>query len=215
MVKEIYGKKIGMTQLFSEDGDMSAVTLIEVEPVYLLDKFEHASGPKARIGCFKLKPNQVKKLKKPLRGYFSKLKVVPYRLIREVDVVVEQKEAKDSKEVKDSKEIGVELFKPGDLVDVQALTKGKGFAGGMKRHGWSGQPKSHGSTTHRRLGSAGASAYPSRIIKGISMPGHMGAVLRTVKNLKVLKVDQSKNIIFLKGCVPGSRGVTLRLRKLS
>ena len=101
------------------------------------------------------------------------------------------------------------------MVDVRAKTKGKGFAGGMRRHGWSGQPRSHGSTTHRRIGSAGASAYPSRIIKGLNMPGHMGNSFRTTKNLRVVKVDKEKDLLFVSGSIAGARGALVCIKKVS
>jgi large subunit ribosomal protein L3 len=227
MVKEFYGKKIGMTQVFSDQGELIAVTLVEVEPGYVLDKVVYPSKTKVRIGCYKVAENRINKVKKPIRGYFDKFKIAPYSLIREVDIEEEaekkpQKTENEtsnsetpSKETKDPREIGIGMFNPGDYLNVQGTTKGKGFSGGMKRHGWAGQPKSHGSTTHRRLGSAGASAYPSRIIKGIGMPGHLGNAKRTVKKLKVLKVDSDKNILFIKGCIPGARGSRVALKKVS
>ncbi|MCF7908792.1 MAG: 50S ribosomal protein L3 [Candidatus Omnitrophica bacterium] len=260
MIKEIYGKKIGMTQTFDTEGNLSAVTLLEVEPVCLLDEINYPTKNRVRIGCFKLNGKKASKVKKPVAGYFNKVGAEAYKLIREVApqvgadfsflseksenkqlnqesvVSVEPTEAKSeelpkesvestessepqvqevSQEApKDKRQLGVDLFKEGDIVDVQAKTKGKGFSGGMKRWGWRGQPRTHGSTTHRRVGSVGASAYPSRIIKGIHMPGHLGNKFRTTKNLKVLKVDKDKNIIFVSGCVPGARGAVVRVRKI-
>jgi len=294
MIREIYGKKIGMTQVFSEEGDLIATTLVEVETACMLEKVDSPGGPKVRIGCFEILENKIKKIKKPAKGYFDKLGVSPYKLIREVeaepgaDFSFEQTDSSrvpsseqigseesssageagsvessgnaaaessqeqesaagevktsssdiDSKEQDSSgvdsnvevsagedtlqeskqekrnpREIGIEIFKEGDLVDVRARTKGKGFAGGMKRHGWHGQPKSHGSTSHRRIGSAGASAYPSKIIKGLGMPGHMGNRFRTARNLKISKIDSDKNILFIKGNIPGARGAVVKLRK--
>jgi len=277
MIREIYGKKVGMTQIFDEEGNLLPTTLIEVEPVYVLEKIEYPTQVKAKIGCFKIPEKKIGKVKRPVKGYFDKLEISPYKLIREVDIEKgadfsftpsnvandesqdqqpqeESKEAKSSQDVevvkaevqksasepkqegetkpdnetkgsekKDSakvkeptnpRQIGVEIFEVGEKVDVRAKTKGKGFTGGMKRHGWSGQPGSHGHTTHRRLGSAGASAYPSKIIKGLGMPGHMGNSPRTTKNLKVLKVDKDKDLIFLQGNVPGARGTVVSLRKI-
>ena len=207
MIKEIYGKKIGMTQNFDAEGNLSAVTLLEVEPVCLLEKVDYPTKSRVRIGCFKLSEPRASKLKKPLAGYFKKIGVKAYKLLKEV--------APEQVELELKSEIGVDLFKEGDIVDVQAKTKGKGFSGGMKRHHWSGQPRTHGSTTHRRVGSVGASAYPSRIIKGLHMPGHMGNGFRTTKNLKVVKVDKDKNILFISGCLPGARGAVVRLRKVT
>jgi large subunit ribosomal protein L3 len=254
MITEIYGKKIGMTQLFGANGDLEAATLIEIEPVYILEKVEYPSKVMARIGCFKLNPKQTEDVKKPLKGYFEKVGSPAYRLIREVAVSQEAdfsflsgpiaalppqaEEASDQKtesaqspqenqaseeagdsqqpspEQGDPREIGVEIFNEGDTVDVRAKTKGKGFAGGMRRHGWSGQPASHGSTTHRRIGSAGGSTFPARIIKGLGMPGHMGNVYATTKNLKVAKIDRAKNTILIKGSVPGARGTIVRIKKV-
>jgi len=264
MIKEIYGKKIGMTQIFDGEGNLIASTLIEVEPAYILEKVEYPGKDRARIGCFKLEGKKTSKVKKPIEGYFRKLSTSLYKLIREVEIEkdadfsfgtkdaentvtetsvipdetnkIEVKET-DSADVKgdvqtqessqhdktatekesnrkDPREVGVEIFKDGDVVDIQAKTKGRGFAGGMKRHGWSGQPASHGSTTHRRIGSVGASAYPSKIIKGINMPGHMGNSYRTIKNLKILKVDKENNLLFVQGSIPGARGVVVKLRKI-
>ncbi|MFA7677312.1 MAG: 50S ribosomal protein L3 [Candidatus Omnitrophota bacterium] len=268
MIKEIYGKKIGMTQVFDEAGNMLATTLIEIEPVYVLEKIEYPCGTKVKIGCFPINKLKASKVKKPIQGYFKKLGVDFYKYIREVtpeegadlsfgpkpsngpkiqqeakavsaeplnsEETVKEAKAQDSasqsqsakgkeeiketkkdlKETLDPRRIGVEIFKEGDIIDVRAKTKGKGFAGGMKRYGWAGQPGSHGSTTHRRIGSAGSSAYPSRIIKGLHMPGHMGDCFRTVKKLRVLNIDKDKNILFVNGCVPGSRGTVVKIIKV-
>lgn len=251
MIREIYGKKVGMTQVFDEEGSLLPTTLIEVEPVYVLEKVEYPTQTKAKIGCFKIEEKKIGKVKRPVKGYFDKLGISPYKLIREVDIEEgadfsftssdvqgqenetrqpqeESTEAKSSEgeevakaevqepasEPTDPRQIGVDIFEVGEKVDVRAKTKGKGFTGGMKRHGWSGQPGSHGHTTHRRLGSAGASAYPSKIIKGLGMPGHMGDSFRTTKNLKVLKVDKDKDLVFLQGNVPGARGTIVSLRKV-
>lgn len=230
MIKEIFGKKLGMTQIFSGEGDLVAVTLLEIEPVCLFEQIEYPSKKVVKIGFNKLEGRKISKLKKPVLGYFNKAGFGAYRFIREViarDEVKEEskpeqeteteenkeKAPKEKKPKNNKKELGVEIFKEGDIVNVRARTKGKGFAGGMKRHGWSGQPKSHGSMTHRRIGSAGASAYPSRIIKGLHMPGHMGNVNRTIKNLEVLKVDKEKSLLFVKGAVPGSRGTIVKVIK--
>jgi large subunit ribosomal protein L3 len=213
MLREIFGKKIGMTQIFNGDGNLKGVTLIEIEPVLLLDVVKYAKTIKVRIGCFKIGNNKISKVKKPVLGYFNKLGVSPYRLIREVEAekdsdlsFIEEKESKN-------REVGIEIFKDGEIVDVRAKTKGKGFAGGMRRHGWHGGPRSHGSTTHRRIGSAGASTYPARVIKGHRMPGHMGDVYRTTKNLKIVKIDKDKKLLFIEGSIPGSKGCIVKIRK--
>lgn len=207
MIREILGKKIGMTQIFDGEDHLIGVTVIEIEPVCVLEKITYPTKEKAKIGCFKVPEARINKVKKPLIGYFKKLGVPPYRMVKEV-------EFSSQEEFVPKKEVGVEIFQEGEKVDVQGRIKGKGFQGGMRRHGWKGQPKSHGSTTHRRIGSAGASTYPGRVIKGQRMPGHMGNVKRTVKNLRVVRVDIERKIIFLQGAVPGSIGSTLLIRKL-
>jgi 50S ribosomal protein uL3 len=269
MIKEIYGKKIGMTQVFSEEGEQIPITLLQIDPVCILEKIEYQNKSMARIGCFKIEGKKADKVKKPIKGYFNKLDVSYYKLIREVEIAegadlsflankapvagedaVAEKESDDKtpetpkgSEVKEeaaadenkepasqedtepkqadenkdnnssSRYVGIEMFSEGDIVKVQAVTKGRGFAGGMKRYGWAGQPRSHGHTTHRRVGSVGASAQPSRIIKGLHMPGHMGNVNRTIKNLKIVKVDKDKNILFVSGSMPGAKGALVKLKK--
>ncbi|MBD3246809.1 MAG: 50S ribosomal protein L3 [Candidatus Omnitrophica bacterium] len=309
MLKEMYGKKIGMTQIFDEEANAVPVTLIGVEPAYILEKKPGAEN-KVRIGCFELAETQHKKIRKPQLGYFRSLKTAAYRMIREVeadegidkvfspgqetpsqteepaspdesaDTQAEEKDSKpaaaethkqgaeekagdentkseekipeektdDSPEsapaedtenktekdasspetqnpgehkgeaqksgpAADSRRIGAEIFQENDIIDVRAKTKGRGFSGGMRRHGWSGQPKSHGSTTHRRIGSVGASADPSKIIKGLNMPGQYGNTYRTTKNLTILKIDPEKGLIFVKGAVPGPKGTLVRITR--
>ena len=263
MIKEIYGKKVGMTQIFGDTGDRLTTTLVEIEPVCVLEKIDYPKGAVAKIGCFKLSEKKADKVSKPIKGYFAKIGVPAYKLIKEVAVDKDASFSFDSKdeakiqqpseelaseandqnqapdESKESKvdepkegnepatseeveqkinrnprEFGVEIFKAGELLNIRAKSKGRGFAGGMKKYGWAGQPGGHGSTMHRRPGSIGASAYPSRVMKGKHMPGHMGDVFRTVKNLKILKVDQDKNLLFIEGSIPGSRGTLVKLSKV-
>jgi len=207
MIKEIVGKKLGMTQIFDEEARRRGVTVVEVEPVCILEKVEYPrKGLKARIGCFRVEESKIHGIRKPQRGYFEKLGVACYKMIKEVDVINPQ-------EVELKKEVGVEIFSEGEKVNVRAKTKGRGFQGGMKRYGWAGQPASHGSTTHRRIGSAGATTFPGRVIKGLHMPGHMGNKFVTIKNLEVVKVDKEKGIIFLEGAVPGPNGGLVYIKK--
>jgi large subunit ribosomal protein L3 len=207
MIKEILGKKIGMTQIFDEGGNVLGVTVIEVEPACLLEKISYSNKERIRIGCFKVGEVALSKVKKPQAGYFKKLGVSPYKVLKEVKFNAQE-------EFVPAKEVGVEIFQEGELVDVQSTSKGKGFQGGMKRHGWSGQRSSHGSTMHRRPGSIGASTYPARVVKGHRMPGHMGDALCVVKNLRVVKVDAERKMIFIEGSVPGSVGRTVSIRKI-
>lgn len=195
-----------MTQLFDEAGNCTGVTLVEIEPVCTLEKVTYPTKERVRIGVFKVPEKRLFRVKKPQAGYFKKLGSESYKMIKEVL-------PDPAQEFESLKKIGIELFSEGEKVDIQATVKGRGFQGGMKRHGWSGQPGGHGSTMHRRLGSAGACATPSKIIKGIKMPGHMGNCLRTIKNIEVLKIDKERNILFLKGSLPGSPNSVIKIRK--
>lgn len=195
----ILGKKIGMTQVFSEDNKMVAVTAIEAGPCPVLAvKDKHI-----QLGFDQACP---KRLKKPLLGYFTKLNITPRKLIREF-----LKEP--GKEYKIGEEMKVDLFKTGDFVDITGTSLGKGFQGGMKRWGWHGGPKTRGSTSHRRVGSLGSSTTPGRVWKGHHMPGHMGACRVTVQNLEVVKVDAQNNLLLVKGAVPGHRNNYLIIKK--
>lgn len=209
-----------MTQIFDKEGAFLGVTLVEIEPVHVLETFEHAGRKVARIGCFKCEEKKVDKIKKPVLGYFKKMGAAPYKLIREVELAAEIKESKDKAASDETspaevqKEFGVDIFSEGSVVDVKAKTKGRGFAGGMKRHGWHGGPASHGSMTHRRIGSNGANTDPGRVVRGHRMPGHMGDVWRVMKKLKVLKIDKEKNLVFISGSIPGHRGTVVSIRKI-
>lgn len=196
---KLLGKKIGMTQIFGDEGKIMAVTAIEAGPCVVMG----VNQKNVKVGYGLIKEN---KAKKPQAGEFRKLKLTPMRHIRELRIA-----DKDSYKVGD--EMKVDVFKEGDYVDVIGISIGKGFAGGMKRWGWYGTPMTHGSTSKRRIGSVGASSDPSRILKGKTMPGHMGAKKTTVQNLKVLKVDLANNILVVKGAVPGHRNALLEIRK--
>lgn len=195
----ILGKKIGMTQVFTEDSLMVAVTVIEAGPCPVLAvKDKHI-----QLG-FDLASS--KHLKKPLGGYFAKLNIAPCKLIREVS-------KEPNREYKAGEELKVDLFKPGDFVDITGISKGKGFQGGMKRWGWHGGPMTHGSTSHRRVGSLGSSTTPGRVWKGHHLPGHMGACRVTLQNLRIVKVDLQNNLLLVKGAVPGCRNSYLIIKK--
>jgi len=196
----ILGKKIGMTQVFTEDNKMVAVTAIEAGPCPILAVKEKY----LQLGFDD--PISKKHIKKPLLGYFTKLNIPPQKLIKEV---VRQ----PGKEYKVGEEIKVDLFKAGDFVDVSGISKGKGFQGGMKRWNWKGGPKTHGSTSHRRIGSLGSSTTPGRVFKGHHLPGHMGDCGVTLQNLKVVKVDTQNNILLVKGAVPGCKNSYLIIKK--
>lgn len=188
-----------MTQVFTEDGRLLAVCAIQAGPCPVL-------AVKEKNLQVAFQPQDLKRLNKPLQGYFKKLKIPAHKIIREVPKAAD-------KEYKAGDEIKVDLFKPGDFVDVIGTSIGKGFQGGMKRWHWSGGPMTHGSTSHRRVGSIGSSTTPGRVFKGHHMPGHMGNVRVTVQNLLVVKVDLENNILLVKGAVPGHKNGYLVIRK--
>jgi len=183
-----------MTQIFDADGNVIPVTVIEAGPCRILGLIE-TPVKKVRLG---FGPQKESRVKKPRMGMFKKLNVPPVRFIREF-------ESTDNKDYQVGQEIKTDVFKPGDFVDVTGVSKGKGFQGGMKRWHWSGGPDTHGSMHHRRVGSVGASADPSRIYKGQHMPGHMGSRKVSVQGLRVMQVYPDHNLILVKGAVPGCR----------
>ncbi len=195
----ILGKKIGMTQIFAEDGAMVSVTAIEAGPCPILAVKEK----NIQLGFDLAKE---KNLKKPIAGYFKKLNIAGRKFIREL--------TKDpTKEYKVGEELKVDIFSPGEFVDVTGISIGKGFQGGMKRWHWKGGPMTHGSTSHRRVGSIGSTTTPGRVWRGHHMPGHMGATGVTTQNLKVMKIDLENNILLVKGAVPGYKNSYIIVKK--
>ncbi|MCG8430308.1 MAG: 50S ribosomal protein L3 [Candidatus Omnitrophica bacterium] len=195
----LLGKKLGMTQVFTEDGKRVSVTALEVGPCPVLAVTEKS----LQLG-FEEVPE--KKVKKPQLGYFKKLKISPRVLIREVT-------RDPDTEYTVGDELKVNVFNAGEYVDVTGVSLGKGFQGGMKRWNWSGGPASHGSMSHRRIGSIGASATPSRVWKGQHLPGHMGHQKVTVQNLKVVRADDKKNVLLVRGAVPGHKNSYVIVRR--
>lgn len=188
-----------MTQVFSEDGKRVGVTAIEAGPCPVLAIKEKS----IQIAFDLVKETRVKK---PVLGYFKKINVSSRKLIREVS-----KEA--GREYKVGEELKVDLFKAGDFVDITSTSKGRGFQGGMKRWHWAGGPRTHGSTSHRRIGSLGSSTTPGRVWKGHHLPGHMGDERVTLQNLKVIKIDLENNLLLVKGAVAGYRNSYLVIKK--
>lgn len=208
MVREIIGKKLGMTRLFSQEGDVVPVTVIEAGPCPIIQKkSEEKDGYNAiQVGFLPKKPGRVNQ---PLTGHFKKSGKGAFYILKELRV-----DATDPYEL--GQEICAEIFQPGDLVDVTGTSKGRGFSGVMKRHGFRGAPGSHGTHEYSRHGgSIGSAADPSRTFKGKKMPGHFGNRGVTVQNIEVVEVRPQENLIFLKGCVPGWRNgiVTIRQAK--
>lgn len=195
--KGILGKKVGMTQIFSDTGEAIPVTVIEAGPcVVVQKKTPQVDGYHALQIGFGEKRERL--FNKPMKGHFAKANVKPVRFLREIRL-----EETEGYEV--GQEIKADIFAVGDQVDVVGTSKGKGFAGGIKRHGFHRGPMTHGSKYHRRPGAAAAKG-PARVFKGRKMPGHMGVERVTVQNLEVVKVDAEKNLLAVKGSVPGPRG---------
>ena len=205
MNKTIIGKKLGMTQIFNEDGLVIPVTVIEAGPCVVTQvKTEETDGYKSiQLGFGEVKE---KHINKPLKGHFAKSKLEPKKHLREFRV-------NSIEEVKVGDEIKVDVFEQGDKVDIQGVTKGKGFQGVIKRHGQHRGPMGHGSMYHRRPGSMGSTSTPGRVYKGKKLPGHMGCETVTIQNLDVVKIDTDKNVILVKGSVPGAKGAVLKIRK--
>ena len=197
MTKGILGKKVGMTQYFTEAGELIPVTVVEVTPnvVLQLKTIENDGYEAVQLGFDDLREVLSNR---PAKGHVAKANATPKRFIREFNNV-------ELSEYEVGQEITVDVFKAGDIVDVTGTSKGKGFQGAIKRHGQSRGPMAHGSRYHRRPGSMGGASFPSRVFKGKALPGQMGGDRITIQNLEVVKVDAERNVILIKGNVPGSK----------
>ena len=205
MVKEIYGKKIGMTQIFDENGVAIPVTAIEAMPLTVVaKKTQDKDGYNAIVVSFG--DIKEKNANKPHKGVFEKAGVEVQKYLKEIKV-----ENVDDYEI--GSKITVDTFTTEDSVDVQGTSKGKGFQGVIKRHGQHRGPMGHGSMYHRRPGSMGSTTTPGRVFKGKKLPGHMGSQTSTILNLNVVKVDADKNVILVKGSIPGAKKSIVRVRK--
>jgi large subunit ribosomal protein L3 len=206
MVTGILGTKIGMTQLFSADGVVTPATVIKAGPCVVVQRktVERDGYDAVQLGLVEDSPAKVNK---PTAGHYKKANVPPTRIRREVGI------AADSDGPAEGEQVVASLFTDGDRVDVIGLSRGKGFQGVMKRHGFSGGGATHGSMFHRAPGSIGASSYPSRVIKGMRGPGRMGGDRVTVMNLRVLQVDAKQHLLIVNGAVPGAPGGLLMVRK--
>ena len=203
-MKAILGKKVGMTQIFDENGVVIPVTVIEAGPCTVVQvKTVETDGYDAvQMGFGAVKEIKVNK---PKAGHFAKAGVKAVKNLREFRV-------ENVSDVKVGDEIKVDTFNVGDSVDIQGTTKGKGFQGVIKRHGQHRGPMGHGSMYHRRPGSMGSTSTPGRVFKGKKLPGHMGVNTVTIQNLKIVKVDTDKNVILVKGSVPGNKYSVLKIR---
>jgi large subunit ribosomal protein L3 len=199
MINGLLGKKVGMTQLLQDDGTVVPVTVIQAGPcVVVQKKTVQTDGYDAvQLGFVEfIKP---KRVNKPMTGHFKKSNVAPARFVREIAVKGEEGTNPGDK-------VMVDIFNPNEYVDIIGTSKGRGFAGVVKRHHFRGGRATHGSMFHRAPGSIGSSAYPSRVLKGMHMAGHLGNARVTVRNLRVARIDQENNLLFVHGAVPGPPG---------
>jgi large subunit ribosomal protein L3 len=206
MVTGIIGKKLGMTQLFSDDGSVKPVTVIKAGPCVVVQAktTDHDGYDAVQLGLVEERPAKVTKA---VAGHYRKANIPPTRVRREVKL------AKDGEAMKAGDQVQVSLFNAGDRVDVIGTSRGLGFQGVMKRHHFRGGAATHGSMFHRAPGSIGASSYPSRVVKGMRGPGHMGSERVTTRNLRVEKIDAENHLLMVRGSVPGADGGYLIIRK--
>src|SRR5947208_4050996 len=212
MINGIIGKKVGMTQLFAQDGTVTPVTVIKAGPCVVVQK-KSAGGKDGydavQVGLVEDRPLKLKNVSKPMRGHFEKTGggIPPTRILKEFRV----RGGDNGANVGDK--VLVDQFADGEMVDVIGRSKGRGFAGTIKRHHFNRGPESHGSMNVRAPGSIGASAYPSRVVKGNRSSGHMGDARITVKGLTVARVDAENNLLMIRGAVPGANGSVVVVRK--
>ena len=211
-VDGIIGIKLGMTQIFAEDGNLVGCTVLQAGPCVVVQRRtkEKDGYDAAQLGLVEfVKPQRVNKA---LSGHFKKSDVAPMKVLKEVRLFDSGKgESKDETKVGDR--VLVENFKAGELVDVSGVSKGKGFAGGVKRWHYAGGDATHGSMFHRAPGGIGGSSFPSRVWKNQHFPGHMGNQNVTAKNLKVIRVDTDENLLLVRGSVPGPSGQYIFIKK--
>ncbi len=203
MKKAILGTKLGMTQIFAEDGKVIPVTVVKAGPCTVVQtKTVETDGYESVVvGYGEVKE---KSLNKPMKGIFAKANVAPCKYLREFRLEEATLAVGD--------EIKADIFEAGEKVDVSGISKGKGFAGPMKRWGLHRGPMSHGSGYHRGSGSMGACSNPGRVMKGKKLPGHMGVVKVTIQNLEIVKVDAENQLILVKGAIPGNKGGLVTIR---
>lgn len=205
MINGIIGEKLGMTQIFLEDGSIVAVTVIEAGPCAVVQiKRKNKDGYDAVQLSFR-EIKKVQRINKPDMGQFKKANLQPARYLREVSA--------DIGDVQVGQTVYADIFKKGEKIDVTGVSIGKGFAGVMKRHNFKGGPETHGSMFHRAPGSIGSSSYPSRVWKNKKLPGHMGMEQKTIQRLEIVDVRKEENLILIKGAVPGCKGRLVMLKK--
>ena len=205
-VQGLIGKKVGMTQVYADDGRAIPVTVIEAGPCVVVQRKSPPKDGYSAVQLGLVEARKVKRVTKPMKGHFEKAGLPPCRVLREFKVDA-------GSEVKVGDKVSVDLFAPGDTITIVGVSKGKGFQGVIKRHHFRGGAATHGSMFHRAPGSIGASAFPSRVLKGMRAGGHMGSDRVTVRNVKVVRVDAGSNTLVVKGAVPGAGGGYLVINK--
>ena len=205
MKKAILATKVGMTQIFNEDGVLTPVTVLQAGPVVVtqVKTVENDGYSAVQVGFV---DKREKLINKPLKGHFDKAGVSYKRYIREFRL-------EDAESYALGQEIKADIFAAGEKIDATAISKGKGFQGAIKRHGQSRGPMAHGSKFHRHAGSNGSSSDPSHVFKGKKMPGHMGSKKTTVQNLEIVKVDVENNLLLVKGAVPGPKKAMVTIKE--
>ena len=206
MVEGLIGRKVGMTQLFDEDGRVTPVTVIEAGPCVVVQRRTQDKDGYDAVQLGLVDAKAAKRANKPRRGHHEKAGVPPTRVLREFRL-------DEGAEPELGEAVSVEIFQDVNTVDVIGTSKGKGFQGVIKRHGFKGGKATHGSMHHRAPGSIGQSATPSKVFRGMRGPGHMGHVRVTAKNLTVVRIDAERNLLLVRGSVPGARGGTVLIRK--
>lgn len=205
-IKGIIGRKVGMTQVYAEDGRAIPATVIEAGPCVVVQRKSKEKDGYSAVQLGLVERRHAKRITKPMKGHFDRAGVPPCRVLRELRI-------DDGALVKVGDKVSVSLFAPGDSIHVTGVSKGKGFQGVVKRHHFRGGAATHGSMFHRAPGSIGSSAFPSRVLKGMKAAGHMGADRVTVRNIEVVRVDAEKNILVVRGSVPGAGGGYVVIRK--
>lgn len=204
-MKGLIGRKCGMTQVYAENGKVVPVTVIEAGPCPVVQvKSDDRDGYCAvQLGFDEVKTSRANK---PQQGHFARSGTSPRRRLHEFRFA-------GAEALQAGSELRADVFQVGDIVDVQGVSKGRGFQGGVKRHGFGGQPASHGSKQHREMGSIGQCATPGRVWKGHRMPGHLGARTTTIRNLEVVQVDAERNLLVVKGAIPGANKEIVYVKK--
>ncbi len=205
-VQGIIGKKVGMTQVYAEDGRAYPVTVIQAGPCVVVQRRSKDKDGYSAVQLGLVEARKLNKLTKPMKGHFAKAGLPPCRVLREFRVA-------DGAELKVGDKVSVEQFAAGDSITVSGTSRGLGFQGVVKRHHFRGGAATHGSMFHRAPGSIGASAFPSRVLPGMKGAGHMGSDRVTVRNLTVVRVDAGNNLLVVRGSVPGAGGSIVVIRK--